>query len=141
MLEEGGVLRRGTACSVQTGVFYPEAPATEKTRRGEAGTPPTLGARSREEQSKTLKTKAEQGLDTTGGPSTGAQPPLALVPARGVRWVLREHSSPSVGLTHRSLGVWAALSYQELEVFSKQIKTAPAAQEVAPRCHDNKLLV
>lgn len=51
-----------------------------------------------------------------------------------------------MGLTHQSLGVRAleiraALFYQELEVFSMKIKTAPPAQEAAPGCHDNKLLV
>ena len=61
--------------------FGPEAPATEKRRRKEAGTPPTLGARSRKEQSKTPKTKAEAILDSIGEQSAVEQSPLALVPA------------------------------------------------------------
>lgn len=61
--------------------FCPEAPATEKRRRKEAGTPPTPGARSRKEQSKTRKTKAEEVLDSTEEQSAVEQPPLALVPA------------------------------------------------------------
>lgn len=120
--------------------FCPEAPATEKRRRKEAGTPPTPGARSRKEQSKTPKPKAEEALDSVEEQSAAGQSPLALVlppqPGR-VCWVLREHSSPYVGLTHQSLGVRAleiraALFYQELEVFSMKIKTAPRSPGGSP---------
>ena len=61
--------------------FCPEAPATEKRRRKEAGTPPTPGARSRKEQSKTPKPKAEEALDSVEEQSAAGQSPLVLVPA------------------------------------------------------------
>lgn len=84
-LEEGGFLRRGTACSVQTGFFCPEAPATEKRRRKETGAPSAVGTRGREEQRKTLKRKEEQVLDSTGEQHAAEQSTLAPVPATSAR--------------------------------------------------------
>lgn len=84
-LEERGIPQEGHSLLCPDCVFFfffcPEAPATEKRRRKEAGTPPTPGARSRKEQSKTRKTKAEEVLDSTEEQSAVEQPPLALVPA------------------------------------------------------------
>lgn len=70
---------------------------------------------------------------------------LLLQPGR-VLWGPRERSSPTMGLTHQSLGVRAleirpAPSYQEMKRPSMEVETAPAAQEAAPGCHDNKLFV
>lgn len=61
--------------------FCPEALATEKRRRKEAGAPPTVGARGREQQRKTLEAKVEQVLDSTGEQCTVEQSTLAPVPA------------------------------------------------------------
>lgn len=85
--------------------FCPEVPRTEKRRIKEDGAPPAEGARGREEQSKSLKRKEGQVLDSTGEQRTVEQsilpPVLAAQPGR-VLWVRRGWSTPMVGLVQES---------------------------------------
>lgn len=116
----------------------PEAPATEKRRREEAGAPPVVGARGGEEQARPWRER--RGRPWTPQRSSAQRNHLSLLlpqppqPGR-VLWVPREwmlprllYRSGSEGTCHKASPIFLGLQ------FSKEMETAPAAEEAAPKC-------